>query len=43
MDELMYGYIDRSNGSKDESMYLWIDGWVHGWMSVGKNGWMVTI
>jgi hypothetical protein len=43
MDELMYGFIDRTNGSKDECMDRWIDEWFDGWMGVGMNGCMVSI
>jgi hypothetical protein len=38
MDELMYGYIDRIDGSMDECIDGWIDGWFDGWMVVGMNG-----
>jgi hypothetical protein len=43
MDELMYGYIDRTDGSMDGCMNGWIVGWIDGWMGVGMNGWMVSI
>jgi hypothetical protein len=33
MDELMNGYIVRTDGSMD----VWIDGWLDGWMFVGMN------
>jgi hypothetical protein len=37
----MYGYIDRTNGIKDECMDRWLNGWFDGWMSVGmKDGWL---
>jgi hypothetical protein len=39
----MYRYKDRTNGSKDECMDRWIGGWFDGRMSVGMNGWMVSI
>jgi hypothetical protein len=38
MDELMYEYIDRTDGSMGQCMYRWIDGWFVGWMGVGMNG-----
>jgi hypothetical protein len=28
MDELMYGYIDRTVGSMDGWMYGWMDRWM---------------
>jgi hypothetical protein len=34
MDGLMYGYIDRNDGSMDE----YIDRWIDGWIFVGMNG-----
>jgi hypothetical protein len=43
MDEIMYGYIDRTDGSMDGCMERWIDRWFSGWMGVGLNGWMVSI
>jgi hypothetical protein len=43
MDELMYGYIDRNDGSMVGYMDRWIDGFFNGWMGVGMNGWMVRI
>jgi hypothetical protein len=43
MDELMYGYIDRTDGSMDGCMDGWIDGWFDGWMGVVVNEWMVSI
>jgi hypothetical protein len=43
MDKLMYGYIDRTDGTMDGCMHGWIGGWIDGWMGVGMNGWMVSI
>jgi hypothetical protein len=43
MDELMYGYIDRTNGSNNECMNRWKVGWFDGRMGVGMNGWMVSV
>jgi hypothetical protein len=43
MDELMYGYIYRNDGSMNGCMDLWIGGWFDGRMGVGMNGWMVSI
>jgi hypothetical protein len=43
MNDLMYGYIDRTNGSKDECMDRWIYGWFDGRLSVGMDEWMVSI
>jgi hypothetical protein len=43
MDELMYGYIYRNDGSMNECMDRWIVGWYDGWMVVGMNGRMVII
>jgi hypothetical protein len=43
MDELLYVYIDRTDGSMDGCMDRWIEGWFDGWMGVGMNGWMVSI
>jgi hypothetical protein len=43
VDELMYGYIDRTDGSMDGCMNRWIVGWFDGWMGVMMNGWMVNI
>jgi hypothetical protein len=39
MDELMYGCMDRTDGSRDG----WIEGWFVGWMVVGINGCVVSI
>jgi hypothetical protein len=36
MDELMNGYIDRTDGSMDG----WIDGLLDGWMYVCGHEWM---
>jgi hypothetical protein len=35
MDELMYGYRVRTDGSMDGCMDGWIDGWLDEWMGVG--------
>jgi hypothetical protein len=38
MDELTYGYIDRTDGCMDGCMNRWIDGWFDGWLGVRMNG-----
>jgi hypothetical protein len=43
MDELMYVYLVRTDGSMGECMKVWLDGWIDGWVGVGMNGWMVSI
>jgi hypothetical protein len=40
---LVYGYIDRTDGSMKGCMDRLIDGWFDGWLVVWMNGWMVII
>jgi hypothetical protein len=43
MDDLMYGYIDRTDESMDGCMDGCRDGWFDGWMVVGMNEWVGSI
>jgi hypothetical protein len=43
MDEVRYGYIDRTDVSMAGRMDGKIVGWFDEWMCVGMNGWMVSI
>jgi hypothetical protein len=41
MGEMMYDFIDRTDGNMNWCVDGWIDEWIDGWMGVGINGWMV--